>query len=45
VLDDGAVAEQGTHGELLARDGLYARFWTRQSGGFIDCAQVPDAAE
>jgi ATP-binding cassette subfamily B multidrug efflux pump len=36
VLDDGAVVEQGTHGELLARGGLYARFWNRQSGGFID---------
>jgi ATP-binding cassette subfamily B multidrug efflux pump len=37
VLDEGRVAEQGTHGELLARGGLYARFWNRQSGGFIDC--------
>ena len=36
VLDDGAIAEEGTHAELLARDGLYARFWNRQSGGFID---------
>ena len=45
VLDDGAVAEQGTHAELLARGGLYARFWNRQSGGFIDCAPAVDAAE
>jgi ATP-binding cassette subfamily B multidrug efflux pump len=36
VLDDGQIAEQGTHAELLARDGLYARFWARQSGGFIN---------
>jgi len=35
VLDDGRVAEEGTHGELLARGGLYAGFWARQSGGFI----------
>ena len=35
VLDDGRVAEDGTHGELLARSGLYSRFWSRQSGGFI----------
>ncbi len=35
VLDDGGIAEQGTHAELLAKQGLYARFWDRQSGGFI----------
>lgn len=35
VLDDGQVAEDGTHAELLAKGGLYARFWERQSGGFI----------
>jgi len=35
VLDDGRIAEQGTHRELLAEGGLYARFWDRQSGGFI----------
>jgi ATP-binding cassette subfamily B multidrug efflux pump len=40
VLDDGRVAEEGTHDDLLARGGLYARFWTRQSGGFI--AADPD---
>ncbi len=36
VLDAGKVAEQGTHTELLAKNGLYAGFWNRQSGGFID---------
>ena len=35
VLDAGRVAEQGTHSELLALNGLYASFWNRQSGGFI----------
>ncbi len=35
VLDDGGIAEQGTHAELLAQNGLYAGFWARQSGGFI----------
>jgi ATP-binding cassette subfamily B protein len=38
VLEDGRIAEQGTHDALLARGGLYARFWSRQSGGFIDLA-------
>ena len=35
VLEDGRVAEEGSHSQLLARGGLYARFWARQSGGFI----------
>ena len=35
VLDDGRVEETGTHAQLLAKGGLYARFWARQSGGFI----------
>ncbi len=35
VLEDGAVAEMGTHHDLLRQNGLYARFWARQSGGFI----------
>jgi len=35
VLEDGHIAEQGTHAELLALGGLYAGFWARQSGGFI----------
>ena len=44
VLDAGRIAEQGTHAELLARGGLYARFWERQSGGFIG-ADASEAAE
>ncbi|MCB1389568.1 MAG: ABC transporter ATP-binding protein [Rhodobacteraceae bacterium] len=42
VLDDGRVAEEGTHAALLSKGGLYARFWERQSGGFIG---TEDAAE
>jgi ATP-binding cassette, subfamily B, multidrug efflux pump len=35
VLEDGRIVEDGTHDALLERDGVYARFWSRQSGGFI----------
>ena len=35
VLDSGAIVEEGTHDELLMREGLYASLWKRQSGGFI----------
>jgi ATP-binding cassette subfamily B protein len=35
VLDEGRIVEQGSHAELLAMNGLYARYWNRQSGGFI----------
>ena len=38
VIDDGRIVEQGSHAELLARRGLYAGFWNRQSGGFINLA-------
>jgi ATP-binding cassette subfamily B protein len=31
VLDDGRVAERGTHADLLASGGLYAELWTRQA--------------
>ena len=41
VMDEGRIAEEGTHTDLLARGGLYAQYWHRQSGGFIQT----DAAE
>ncbi len=36
VMDRGRIVEQGSHEELLAAGGLYARLWARQSGGFLD---------
>ncbi|MDZ4393371.1 ABC transporter ATP-binding protein [Cypionkella sp.] len=44
VLDAGRVVEQGSHAELLAAGGLYARYWNRQSGGFIG-TEEKEAAE
>ncbi|RMU99528.1 ABC transporter, ATP-binding/permease protein [Pseudomonas coronafaciens pv. coronafaciens] len=35
VLEKGQIAETGTHAELLARGGLYARLWQHQTGGFV----------
>jgi ATP-binding cassette subfamily B multidrug efflux pump len=43
VLEDGGIAESGSHTALLASNGLYARFWARQSGGFIGLEE--EAAE
>ena len=41
VLDQGRVVEDGPHAALLERNGLYARLWSRQSGGFI-ADDLPD---
>jgi ATP-binding cassette, subfamily B, multidrug efflux pump len=45
VLDDGRIVEESSHADLLARGGLYARFWARQSGGFIGADAGEEAAE
>ena len=35
VMHQGRIIEQGSHDELLALNGVYARLWQRQSGGFL----------
>ncbi|EIK94410.1 ABC transporter transmembrane protein [Pseudomonas sp. M47T1] len=35
VMDEGQIIEQGTHADLLAKNGTYARLWQHQSGGFL----------
>jgi ATP-binding cassette subfamily B multidrug efflux pump len=48
VIDQGRIVEQGTHAELLALGGEYAKLWQRQSGGFIEAdadAPTEEAAE
>ncbi|WP_418647342.1 ABC transporter ATP-binding protein [Thauera butanivorans] len=42
VMDKGRIVEEGDHRSLLARGGLYARLWARQSGGFIGEATEDD---
>ncbi len=42
VLDQGRVVEEGRHEELIRSDGVYAHLWRRQSGGFIDTAELAE---
>ncbi|GGC88773.1 ABC transporter ATP-binding protein [Vreelandella lutescens] len=42
VVDEGRMVESGTHQELLARNGIYAGLWQRQSGGFLGNDLDPD---
>ena len=44
VMDGGRIIEEGTHQALLARNGLYAQLWRRQSGGFLGLDDVPERA-
>ncbi|MDR1853996.1 MAG: ABC transporter ATP-binding protein/permease, partial [Azoarcus sp.] len=43
VVDHGKIVEEGDHKSLLAQNGLYARLWSRQSGGFL--GDEPNGAE
>ncbi|MFE2164465.1 ABC transporter ATP-binding protein [Streptomyces sp. NPDC059447] len=43
VLDRGRIVEQGTHHQLLATEGAYAKLWQHQSGGFLD--ETPAGAD
>ncbi|GGE38131.1 multidrug ABC transporter ATP-binding protein [Halopseudomonas oceani] len=44
VMEQGKIIEQGSHAELIAHDGVYARLWARQSGGFIG-EELEEASE
>jgi ATP-binding cassette, subfamily B, multidrug efflux pump len=44
VMDNGKIVEDGSHSELIARGGIYARLWARQSGGFLGFEEA-EAAE
>jgi len=44
VIDRGRIVEQGSHNELLRRNGLYAALWQHQSGGFL-AEELPEFPE
>jgi ATP-binding cassette subfamily B multidrug efflux pump len=45
VLEAGRIVEEGTHAQLLALNGLYAKLWSHQSGGFLAKDLSPDDLE
>jgi ATP-binding cassette subfamily B multidrug efflux pump len=45
VLNQGRIVEEGNHAELLARGGLYAELWSRQSGGFLPTGKAKPQGE
>ncbi|MBE7199831.1 MAG: ABC transporter ATP-binding protein [Parafilimonas terrae] len=47
VIEAGRIVEEGTHAQLVAKGGVYAGLWARQSGGFLPDRATPfeDAAE
>ncbi len=42
VIEDGKIVENGTHAALLKQNGLYAGFWQRQSGGFLNTTEAAE---
>ncbi|WP_036840673.1 ABC transporter ATP-binding protein [Pleomorphomonas oryzae] len=45
VMDAGRIVEMGSHADLIARGGIYAGLWTRQTGGFLNIDDVEPVAE
>jgi len=39
ILDGGRIVEQGSHDELLQKNGIYAQLWARQTGGYLGEAE------
>lgn len=47
VMEEGRIVEEGSHAQLLAKNGVYAQLWHRQSGGFLlmdDVQRTPESA-